>query len=240
MKENYLPQKDRKKVLLLCDDIRMHSGIATMAREFVVGTAHRYNWAQIAGSVQHPEKGKIMNLDDATNKSVGITDSYIRLYPTDGYGNAEILAEVMSIEKPDAIIHFTDPRFWTWLYAIERELRQKLPLGFYSIWDDLPYPMYNRAFYESCDWIGCISKQTKNIVECVLDNKLNNPTTVTYVPHGINTAVYVAMLEVANAINSALVFKELDRELGQPDKRHNDQAHPQPGSAVVERKGDNQ
>ena len=42
--------------------------------------------------------------------------------------------------------------------------------------------------------------------------------------HGINTAVYVAMLEVANAINSALVFKELDRELGQPDKRHNDQA----------------
>ena len=39
--------------------------------------------------------------------------------------------------------------------------------------------------------------------------------------HGINTAVYVAMLEVANAINSALVFKELDRELGQPDKRHN-------------------
>ena len=190
MKENYLPQKDRKKVLLLCDDIRMHSGIATMAREFVVGTAHRYNWAQIAGSVQHPEKGKIMNLDDATNKTVGITDSYIRLYPTDGYGNAEILAEVMSIEKPDAIIHFTDPRFWTWLYAIERELRQKLPLGFYSIWDDLPYPMYNRAFYESCDWIGCISKQTKNIVECVLDNKLNNPTTVTYVPHGINTAVF--------------------------------------------------
>lgn len=39
--------------------------------------------------------------------------------------------------------------------------------------------------------------------------------------HGINTAVYVAMIEVANAINSALVFNELDRELGQPDKRHN-------------------
>lgn len=29
--------------------------------------------------------------------------------------------------------------------------------------------------------------------------------------HGINKAVYVAMLEVANAINSALVFQELER-----------------------------
>lgn len=29
--------------------------------------------------------------------------------------------------------------------------------------------------------------------------------------HGINTAVYVAMIEVANAINSALVFQELER-----------------------------
>lgn len=40
--------------------------------------------------------------------------------------------------------------------------------------------------------------------------------------HGINTAVYVAMLEVAKAINSALVCKELDRELGGNDERHNE------------------
>ena len=50
-----------------------------------------------------------------------------------------------------------------------------------------------------------------------------------------DTAVYVAMLEVANAINSALVFKELDRELGQPDKRHNDQAHLSAPGGRVER-----
>jgi glycosyltransferase involved in cell wall biosynthesis len=186
MREDYIPQNQRKKILLLCDDIRMHSGIATMAREFVSGLAHKYNWAQIAGSTQHPEKGKILNLDKATTDMTGIPDPYVRLYPTDGYGNPDILREVMNIEKPDAILHFTDPRFWIWLYQIERDLRQKIPIGFYSIWDDLPYPMYNRAFYESCDWIGCISKQTKNIVECVLNDKLNKPTQVTYVPHGIN------------------------------------------------------
>ena len=187
----------------------MHSGIATMAREFVTGTAHRFNWAQIAGSVQHPEKGKIMNLDAATNQAVGITDSYVRLYPTDGYGTPEILAEIMKLERPDAILHFTDPRFWTWLYSIEREIRQKVPIGFYSIWDDLPYPMYNRAFYESCDWIGCISKQTKNIVECVLDKNLNKPTTVTYVPHGINTKTFRPLTTEAELKELAVVRKQL-------------------------------
>ena len=38
MKEKfrYVEQKDRKKILLLCDDIRMHSGIATMAKEVLL------------------------------------------------------------------------------------------------------------------------------------------------------------------------------------------------------------
>lgn len=190
MNNGYIPQKDRKKIILLCDDLRMHSGIATMAREFVTGLAGKYNWVQIAGSVQHPEKGKIINLDGAVNTSAGISDAYVRLYPVDGYGNPEILNEIIKLEKPDGLMHFTDPRFWGWLYQMERELRQKMPIGYYSIWDDLPYPMYNRAFYESCDWIGCISKQTKNIVEGVLGSVLNKPTTVSYVPHGINTKTF--------------------------------------------------
>lgn len=203
MVKDYIPQKDRKKIILLCDDLRMHSGIATMAREFVTGLAHRYNWVQLAGSVQHPDKGKIFNLDAATNASTGLTDSYVRLYPIDGYGNSDVLNEVIKLEKPDALLHFTDPRFWIWLYQIERELRQKLPIGFYSIWDDLPYPMYNRPYYESCDWIGCISKQTENIVKGVLGSNLNKPTTVTYVPHGMNTKMF-------RPITAETELKELD------------------------------
>jgi hypothetical protein len=38
MKEGYIEQADRKKILLIADDIRMHSGVATMAREIVTGT----------------------------------------------------------------------------------------------------------------------------------------------------------------------------------------------------------
>ena len=47
----------RKKILLLADDLRMHSGVARMSREIVVGTLHKYDWVQIAGAVKHPEEG---------------------------------------------------------------------------------------------------------------------------------------------------------------------------------------
>ena len=35
MKEGYIKQQDRKKILLLTDDIRVHSGIATVGKEIV-------------------------------------------------------------------------------------------------------------------------------------------------------------------------------------------------------------
>ena len=57
-KIGYIPKKDRKKILLLTDDIRVHSGVAQIGREMVINTSHRYNWVQLAGAVQHPEKGK--------------------------------------------------------------------------------------------------------------------------------------------------------------------------------------
>ena len=77
MKEkfNYLPQNERKKILLICDDIRVHSGVATIAREMVINTSHHFNWVNVAGSINHPEKGKRFDLSSDTNTNAGITDS---------------------------------------------------------------------------------------------------------------------------------------------------------------------
>ena len=36
--EGYIPKDERKKILLMCDDIRTHSGIATVAKEIVTIT----------------------------------------------------------------------------------------------------------------------------------------------------------------------------------------------------------
>ena len=55
MKEGYLPKDQRKKILLLSDDMRLHSGIATMSRELVIQTAHHFNWVNLGGAMNHPD-----------------------------------------------------------------------------------------------------------------------------------------------------------------------------------------
>ena len=94
-KEGFIEKNKRKKILLLCDDIRVHSGIAHVGKEIVLKTCHHYNWCQIAGAVKHPDKGKIIELSDSLDKEYGIKDASVILYPTDGYGDSRILRDMM-------------------------------------------------------------------------------------------------------------------------------------------------
>jgi hypothetical protein len=160
----------KKKILLASDDLRMFSGVACQSRELVLGTIHHYDWVQIAGAVNHPEAGKIIDMSTAAAEFAKTKkeETYLKLYPANGYGNEDMLMSILDIEKPDAILHFTDPRFWGWLYQIERKIRQKIPLTYLNIWDDLPYPMWNLPSYQSCDALFSISKQTMNINKWVL------------------------------------------------------------------------
>ena len=199
--QNYIPKDQRKKILLMCDDIRFTSGIATMAREIVVGTAHHFNWINIGGAINHPEKGQRLDLSSDTNKNAGIEDSYIMVYPTDGYGTIEFVRQIIQIEKPDAIMLFTDPRYWIWLFQHERELRQQVPIIYLNIWDDLPYPLYNKPYYESCDTLFAISKQTENINRVVLGDVAKDKL-IKYVPHGINEKQYYPLDKTSDDFKS--------------------------------------
>lgn len=187
MKEKFkhLPQNERKKIMLICDDIRVHSGVATVARELVLNTAHHFNWVNIAGAINHPEKGKRFDLSTDTNSNSGIEDASVFLYPVDGYGEPDLIRQLIEVEKPDAIMLITDPRYFEWLFAMENEIRQTMPIIYLNIWDDYPTPLYNKAFYESCDALLAISKQTKLINELVLGEKAKNKV-IEYIPHGLN------------------------------------------------------
>ena len=191
MKEKfrYVKKEDRKKILLLCDDIRMHSGVATMAREIVIGTSHHFNWVNIGGAIKHPDEGKGFDLSSDVNKEAGIEDSDVKIFATSGYGSQSLVRGIIKQEKPDAILLFTDPRYWTWLFDMEREIRQTTPIFYLNIWDDYPTPLYNKAYYESCDLLMSISKQTKNINEMVLGDAAKGKV-LTYVPHGINEKMF--------------------------------------------------
>ena len=181
----------KKKILLLSDDLRMTSGIATMSKEIVMGTIDKYDWIQLGAAISHPEIGKIVDVNDDIRKRTGIADANLKIIPYNGYGDINILRRLINEEKPDAILHFTDPHYWQWLYDNEHEIRQQVPILYYHIWDNIPDPKYNRDYYESCDWLGCISKLTYGIVNRVgkMEDEFRKPLQdwqISYVPHGIN------------------------------------------------------
>ena len=180
----------KKKILLLSDDLRMTSGIGVMSKEFVMGTLQHYDWVQVGGAIKHPDEGKIINMNDSVRSATNIKDANLTIYPVSGYGNQPLLRELIVREKPDAILHYTDPRFWGWLYEMEHEIRQNIPIYYYNIWDDWPAPQYNENFYESCDLIMNISKQTVAIVNEVSKRKPRTEWDCTYIPHGIDENQY--------------------------------------------------
>ena len=176
----------KKRILLMSDDLRMHSGVATVSKDIVMETLHQFEWVQMGGAINHPEHGQIMDLNQAVREESGIEDAYLKIYPQSGYGNPDILREIIDIEKPDAILHYTDPRFWIWLYNMEHEIRKNIPIFYYNIWDDLPTPHYNRDYYRSCDLLMAISKQTYGINKRILKDYDYKDWQITYVPHGIS------------------------------------------------------
>ena len=167
-KSTYIPKNQRKKILLLSDDCRMSSGIGVMSKEIIEGTCHHFNWCQLGAAINHPDANKIADVGQQLAQETGVSDASLTIYGSNGYGDEHVLRQLIQREKPDAIMHFTDPRYWIWLYQMEHELRQKLPIFFYHIWDDTPAPEFNRNYYRSCDWISCISMQTHNIVKQVM------------------------------------------------------------------------
>lgn len=207
MINGYIPKEKRKKILFLCDDIRMTSGISTMAREIVVGTSHVFNWANLGGAINHPDQGKKLDISQDTSKLRGIEDASVFIYPISGYGSQELVRQLIDIEKPDAILFFTDPRYWVWLFQMENEIRKNIPMIYLNIWDDLPAPIYNKSYYESCDALMAISKQTLNINKLVLGDKAKNKI-LRYVPHGINEKMFFPITEFMKEQNEALDKKK--------------------------------
>ena len=185
----YIPKDKRKKIMLIADDIRVHSGVATVAKEIVLKTCQHFNWVNVAGAIKHPEKGKRLDLSKDTADLSGVEDASVMIYPVDGYGDPRIIREILNIERPNAILLITDPRYFMHIWNMEQEIRKQIPIAYLNIWDDYPAPMYNRPYYEACDLLMGISKQTVNINKLVLEGKEKNKI-FKYVPHGLDHNIY--------------------------------------------------
>ena len=222
--------KKKKKILLLADDFRLPSGIGTVSKEIIFNTVKTFDWVQLGGALNHPEVGKYLDISAAIQQETGVADASVKIIPWNGYGDRNILFTLLNTEKPDAILHFTDPRYWIWLYQLEHEIRTTfgIPITYYSIWDDLPYPQWNAPFYASCDMIMGISKQSDNIHREVLTqngfkvvdydneapNSVKSDEIVTgFVPHGLNHKIYYPVDKSSSAYQAMHKRWKTDNEV---------------------------
>ena len=169
---------EKIKVLVLSDHPSSPSGVGTQTNYMVTSLLDtgKFSFICLGGAVKHH------NYNPVRTEQYG--DDLV-IYPVDGYGTQEMIRSLMRTERPDIMWIMTDPRFWGWLWDIEDEIRTNIPIVYYHVWDNYPYPKFNKSYYESNDHIACISKLTYDIVQNVAPDVPS-----TYIPHAVEPGIF--------------------------------------------------
>jgi len=170
---------DKKiKVFTIGDHPLSPSGVGTQTKYVVEALldSGKFQVISFGGAIRHE------NHDPVKTEEYG--DDWV-IFPVDGYGNQEMVRSIIRSHRPDILWFMTDPRFYGWLWHMEDEIRALLPMVYYHVWDNVPYPKFNKRFYESNDYIYTISKVTDDIVKTVSPS-VNS----TYLPHAVNTSIF--------------------------------------------------
>ena len=171
-------EQKKIKVLTISDHPFSPSGVGTQTKYFIseMLKTGKYQFACLGGAIKHDKYNPI--------KVEGHGDDWT-IYPVDGYGNQEIVRSMLRTHKPDILWFMTDPRFFSWLWEMENEIRALCPMVYYHVWDNYPYPNFNKVWYDSNDSIATISKLTSDIVRTVSPDVKE-----TYLPHAIPADVF--------------------------------------------------
>jgi len=157
-----MTEKNKKlKVLTLSDHPLAPSGVGIQTRLFIESLLNTGNYevTSLAGAHKH---------DDYTPmKTENYGDDW-KIFPVDGYGNVEVIRSIIRTERPDVMWLMTDPRYWSWLWQIEDEVRPLVPMVYYHVWDNYPVPKFNEKYYRSNDVVVAASKLTEDILNKVV------------------------------------------------------------------------
>ena len=193
----------RIKVLTLGDMPLSPSGVGTQTKYICEALldSGKFDVVSLGGAMKHPKYDPIRTEEYGERWTI---------FPVDGYGTPEIVRSIIRQEKPDILWFMTDPRFWHWLWEMENEIRPLMPLVYYHVWDNKPYPTYNHVFYSSNDRIACISKVTDDIVKTVAPEVSSQ-----YIPHAVNNDIFKPSEDLENIEE---IKKQIFGEFYDPNK----------------------
>ena len=195
-----LVEEKRIKVLTLGDMPLSTSGVANQSKNMIEALLEtgKFEVFSLGGAIKHPQYKVIMTEE---------WGDLWKILPVDKFGTKDLVRSVLWREKPDILWFMTDPRFWGWLWEMDTEIRANVPMVYYHVWDNYPYPKFNKKFYESNDVIVSISKLTNDIVKNVAPS-----VELHHIPHAVDTKIF-------NKIDESVV-KKLREENKGPDGKH--------------------
>jgi len=170
--------EEKKKILVIADSPLAPSGVGTQTKYMIEAMLKtgEYKFLCLAGAIKHR--------DYRTQKVDPWGDDWL-IKPTDGYGDPNTIRAILRDYRPDILWFMTDPRFYSWLWEIEDEVRSCIPMVYYHVWDNYPYPDFNKSFYDSNDVVCTISKVTDDIVRTV-----SPEVECVHLPHTVNTDIF--------------------------------------------------
>lgn len=170
---------DKIKIFTISDHPLSPSGVGTQTHYMIEAMLRtgKYQFVSFGGAIKHP--GGM-----APQRTENWGDDWV-IWPVEGYGTQDMVRSMIHQQKPDILWFMTDPRFYGWLWSIENEIRAHVPMVYYHVWDNYPYPQFNKPFYLSNDHIACISKLTYDIVQTVAPEVDSS-----YIPHAVNPDIF--------------------------------------------------
>ena len=164
----------KKKVIVLSDHALSTSGVGTQTRHLLDGMISKGEWTfrQFGAAIKHSDY-----------RTISVNEDFI-IKPIDGFGNRDLIRLTLATEKPDLLLIFTDPRFFTWLFEMEDEVHQVCPIAWWHVWDNEPYPAFNDVIYQATDLINCHSYHTYTQL------KDHHPGKVNYIPHAVPSHMF--------------------------------------------------
>tara|TARA_R110002020_G_scaffold37124_4_gene112000 strand:+ start:35534 stop:36778 length:1245 start_codon:yes stop_codon:yes gene_type:complete len=165
---------EKKKILALSDHALSTSGVGCQSRHLFLGLVDKGEWTirQFGAAMKHTDY-----------RTAVVNDDFI-IKPIDGFGDRDLLRITLATERPDILFIFTDPRFFIWLFEMEDEVHQICPIAWWHVWDNYPYPKFNKPLYSSTDLINCHSHMTYTMI------KDHFPETTNFVPHSIPKDIF--------------------------------------------------
>ena len=161
--------------MTISDHPLLPSGVGTQTKYMIEALikSGKFEVFSLGGAMKHPSYNLMRHQENWD------------ILPVDGYGEKNQVLGLINQIRPDMLWFMTDPRYYEWLWDFEEDIRHNIPMVYYHVWDNYPFPMFNKRYYDSNDVVATISKVTSDIVQNVSPD-----VEEIYIPHAVPMKIF--------------------------------------------------